>query len=384
MIQPHGGTLVHRVVEGANAEALRHRAQSLKKVPLRDREISDLYLIAIGGLSPLTGFMGEADYHGVVQGMKLASGLPWSVPVTAASTPALADTLSIGEEVALVDGDGSLLGTMTIQEKFGYDKNLEALKVYRTDDGKHPGVAKVYEAGEVLLGGPVQYLAGARVLEFPEYNLTPAQTRARFAAAGWNTVVAFQTRNPIHRAHEYLTKVALEIVDGLLIHPLVGETKADDIPAPVRMACYEALLNNYYPKDRVLLSVLPAAMRYAGPREAIHHCIMRKNYGATHFIVGRDHAGVGSYYGTYDAQQIFDEVDMASLGVQILKFENTFWCKRTEAMASTKTSPSSPEERVNLSGTKVRDMLRAGEQLPAEFSRPEVAKVLLAWAATLG
>ncbi|MCK6528382.1 sulfate adenylyltransferase [Myxococcota bacterium] len=381
MIEPHGGVLVDRMVRGEEAESVRARAPSLKEIRLRPREVSDLYLIAIGGLSPLTGFMGSGDYLAVVDQMTLTNGLPWSVPITASISTQDAAGIGLGEEVALKDESGRTLGVMIVEEKFGYDKAREARQVYRTEDGAHPGVAKVNEAGDVLVGGPVLCLADAFDVEFPDRNLTPAQTRALFAERGWRSIVAFQTRNPIHRAHEYLTKVALEIVDGLLIHPLVGETKSDDIPAPVRMRCYEALIEGYYPKDRVVLSVLPAAMRYAGPREAIHHCIMRKNYGCTHFIVGRDHAGVGSYYGTYDAQAIFDQVDMARLGVQILKFENTFWCRRTGAMASTKTSPSGPEDRVFLSGTKVREMLRNGQTLPEEFSRPAVAKVLLAWAA---
>jgi sulfate adenylyltransferase len=375
-IPPHGGKLINREVTGQRAEELARTAAELPVLRLSSRALSDLELLAIGGFSPLKGYMQSDDYSSVVESMQLASGLPWSVPVTLSATPDEAAGLKEGKKFALADESGQLLATMRLREKFSYDKQREAQQVYRTTDEAHPGVAALYAQGDVLLGGKVKVFRRPPGT-FPEFRLTPAQTRAAFADRGWRTVVGFQTRNPVHRAHEYIQKCALEIVDGLLLHPLVGDTKGDDIPADVRMKCYQVLLKNYYPQDRVLLSVLPAAMRYAGPREAIFHAIMRKNYGCTHFIVGRDHAGVGSYYGTYDAQLIFDEVDRAQLGIIPLMFEHTFFCRACEGMASAKTCPHAEEHRVTLSGTKVREMLVAGEEPPHEFSRPEVARVLI-------
>jgi len=321
--------------------------------------------------------MDAANYHAVLDAMTLSSGLPWSIPVVLPASEQEAAAFSAGDRVALVAPDGKIAATIDVTEIYDRDLARESQQVYRTEDDAHPGVAAVRALGSRYVGGPIQYVYGSDISGFPEANLTPAQTRKRFDEAGWRTVVAFQTRNPIHRAHEYLQKCALEMVDGLLVHPLVGDTKSDDIPAEIRMECYETILDLYYPADRTLLSVLPAAMRYAGPREAIFHAIIRRNYGCTHFIVGRDHAGVGDYYGTYDAQDIFDEVDAVLLGITPLKFEHAFWCKRTGQMASDKTTPSSPEERVFLSGTKVREMLVAGQRPPAEFTRPEVADVLM-------
>lgn len=375
-IAPHGGQLVNRIVTGTQREELLSKADFLPRVQLDERAVSDLQLISIGGFSPLTGFMGKADYDRVVEEMHLANGLPWSIPVTLSVSEAVAAPLQEGNLVRLDDMAGRYIGVLQLSEKYTYDKAREAVKVYRTDDEKHPGVAVVYRQGNVNLAGDIWLLERDPHPLFPTYQIDPARSRAAFQEKGWKTVVGFQTRNPIHRAHEYIIKCALETVDGLFLHPLVGATKEDDISADIRMRCYEIMLEHYFPNDRVILAINPAAMRYAGPREAIFHALIRKNYGCTHFIVGRDHAGVGDYYGTYDAQYIFDEFDPATLGIQPLKFEHAFYCKRTQGMATTKTSPSLPEERVHLSGTKVREMLRRGELPPPEFSRPEVAAEL--------
>jgi sulfate adenylyltransferase len=373
---PHGGTLVNRLLPADAVASAEESTQSLVKVPIGDRVQADLELIAIGGLSPLTGFMGQTDYRSVVDTMRLANGLPWTIPVVLDVEEDMGRGLRNGERVALVGEAEQIMAVLTVDEVYSFDAQAEARSVYLTEDDGHPGVAAVYARGGLLVSGEVDVL---RLPEhdFPELRLTPEQTRAHFAARGWRTVVGFQTRNPIHRAHEYLQKVALEIVDGLLVHPLVGATKSDDIPADVRIRCYEVLLENYYPRDRTLLSLLPAAMRYAGPREAIFHAIMRKNYGCSHFIVGRDHAGVGTYYGTYDAQEIFESFTGEELGIVPLKFENSFFCRACEGMASDKTCPHDGDVRVILSGTQVREMLARGEEPPHEFSRPEVARVLI-------
>jgi len=355
---------------------LQQRAGSLPQLEIGSRQLADLEMLAIGAYSPLAGFMNRADYLGSVKDMHLSNGLPWSVPITLSVTSEQAATLKEGSQVALVNPHGTLQAVMTIEEKFAYDKQLEASKVYRTTEEAHPGVAVLYRQGDILLGGPVRVVA-LQHQAFAKYRFSPTQSRQVFAERGWKRVVGFQTRNPVHRAHEYIQKCALETVDGLYLHPLVGDTKGDDIPAHVRMQCYEVLLENYYPADRVILGVLPAAMRYAGPREAIFHALMRKNYGCSHFIVGRDHAGVGNYYGTYDAQYIFAEFDPAKLGITPMFFDHTFFCRACDAMASSKTCPHGSDQHVTLSGTKVRQMLQAGEIPPREFSRPEVAKVLI-------
>jgi sulfate adenylyltransferase len=370
---PHGGELVDRVAWGEEAEEIRMRAPDLFALRLSQRQISDLALIANGALSPLIGFLGQSDYQRVIEDMSLANGLPWTIPVVLAVDAT--DAPGEGSEVALYDPQGTLWGILQVEELYPYDKRHEAREVYRTEDEAHPGVAAIYAQGDMLVGGPVTVLP--EVKPRAAHELSPAETRAEFVRRGWHTVVGFQTRNPVHRAHEHIQKCALEIVDGLLLHPLVGETKSDDIPAGVRMRCYEVLLANYYPQERVLLNILPAAMRYAGPREAIFHALVRKNYGCTHFIVGRDHAGVGSYYGTYDAQKLFDGFAPDALGITPLKFENSFYCKRCEGMASEKTCPHDRAERVELSGTAVRALLRAGTLPPPEFSRPEVARILI-------
>jgi len=375
---PHGGSLVNRVLRGEMRTAMQERAKTLRALQLSPMATSDLELISVGAFSPLPGFMGRADYERVVEEMRLTSGLVWSVPVTLPVEAETARAINEGSEVALKEGDRTL-GVMEVSEIYPYDKAREAEKVYRTGEEAHPGVARLHKQGDYLLGGEVWLVdwPNAAQTDFPEFRHTPMQARRMFAHRGWKRVVGFQTRNPIHRAHEYIQKTALEIVDGLFLHPLVGETKSDDIPADVRMASYQELLRDYYPADRVVLGVYPAAMRYAGPREAIFHAIARKNYGCTHFIVGRDHAGVGKYYGTYDAQRIFDNFRPEELGIIPLFFENTFFCKKCGGIVSSKTCPHDTSEHVVLSGTQVRQMLERGEALPVEFTRPEVSKVLI-------
>ncbi len=376
LITPHGGELVLNMAGEQEQAELRERSQSLPQVEVASRQLADLEMLAIGAYSPLRGFMTRADYVGSVDTMHLSNGLPWSVPISLPVSESQAESLQEGMQIALVNAHGTLQAVMTIEEKFGYDKEHEASKVYRTTEEAHPGVKVLYQQGGVLLGGPVRVVA-LQNQAFARYRFTPTQSRQQFVERGWKRVVGFQTRNPVHRAHEYIQKCALETVDGLYLHPLVGDTKGDDIPADVRMRCYEVLLENYYPADRVILGVLPAAMRYAGPREAIFHALMRKNYGCSHFIVGRDHAGVGNYYGTYDAHHIFAEFDPAKLGITPMFFDHTFFCRSCDSMASSKTCPHGSEHHVTLSGTKVRQMLQAGEIPPREFSRPEVAKVLI-------
>ncbi|EDX71374.1 sulfate adenylyltransferase [Coleofasciculus chthonoplastes PCC 7420] len=375
-IAPHGGQLINRIASEQQRSEFLEKADSLPRVQLDAWAASDLDLIAIGGFSPLTGFMEQGDYESVVDNMRLANGLPWSIPVTLSVNEDVAEPLKEGDLVRLDDQNGRFVGVLELTQKYRYDKKREAMNVYRTDEEKHPGVKVVYNQGDVNLAGPVWLLQRYPHPLFPKYQIDPAQSRTLFKERGWKTVVGFQTRNPIHRAHEYIIKCALEIVDGLFLHPLVGATKSDDIPADVRMRCYEIMMDNYFPQNQVILAINPAAMRYAGPREAIFHAIVRKNYGCTHFIVGRDHAGVGDYYGTYDAQHIFEEFEPDELGIIPLKFEHAFYCEVTETMATAKTSPSTPDQRIHLSGTKVRELLRKGELPPPQFSRPLVAAEL--------
>lgn len=375
-IAPHGGTLINRIVTEEQKADFLAQADSLPRVKLDKRATSDLVMIAIGGFSPISGFMEEADYKGVVDDMRMADGTVWSVPVTLSVTEEIAAPLKEGSLIRLDNPEGKFVGVLELTQKYTYNKAHEAINVYRTDEDKHPGVKVIYDQGAVNLAGPVWLLEREAHPLFPDYQIDPAASREMFRERGWKTVVGFQTRNPIHRAHEYIIKCALEIVDGLFLHPLVGATKSDDIPADVRMRCYEIMMENYFPQDRVILAINPSAMRYAGPREAIFHALIRKNYGCTHFIVGRDHAGVGDYYGTYDAQEIFDQFKPEELGITPLKFEHAFYCTRTEQMATAKTSPATKEERIHLSGTKVRAMLREGKTPPPQFSRPKVAEEL--------
>jgi sulfate adenylyltransferase len=365
LIRPHGGVLVPLAGERPDD------VDSLETVSLTSRELSDLDMLASGALSPLSGFMGKADYEGVVESMRLANGLPWALPVCLAVAEAPS-----GDRVALTDESGRRLAVLEVEDVYDYDREREAERCFRTTDDEHPGVARLYGQHGSYLAGQVTVFERAEP-GFPELHKDPAATRALFAERGWKRVVGFQTRNPIHRAHEYLTKCALETVDGLLIHPLVGETKSDDVPAAVRVDAYRILTDGYYPSDRVVVSAFPAAMRYAGPREAIWHAICRKNYGCSHFIVGRDHAGVGSYYGTYDAQLIFDEFEPHELDIEPMFFEHSFWCKVCGQMATAKTCPHGGDDHVFLSGTKVRELLSEGKLPPEEFTRPEVAEVLI-------
>jgi len=376
LIKPHGGKLVDREVTGSERERLIQAAVDMPALRLNARDISELEMIAIGAYSPLEGFLDRSDYNSVCVRMRLTNGVAWPIPVTLSITNEQASTFRQFQDVALYQDD-HLLAILHLAEKYRYYKEREAELVYRTTDAAHPGVRTLYNQGEWLLGGKISLVNLPLNPTFPAYRRDPAKTRALFQERGWRRVVAFQTRNPVHRAHEYIQKCALEIADGLLLHPLVGETKADDVPADVRLESYEAILANYYPAARTILSILPAAMRYAGPREAVFHALIRKNYGCSHFIVGRDHAGVGNYYGTYDAHHIFDEFKPEELGITPLFFDHTFYCRSCGAMASSKTCPHETAEHVTLSGTKVREMLSVGQVPPVEFTRPEVARVLI-------
>jgi sulfate adenylyltransferase/3'-phosphoadenosine 5'-phosphosulfate synthase len=363
-----------RLAVGAGLDQLREESRTLPSLDLDPRQTSDAGMLGVGALAPLQGFMGAADYAAVVAGGRLQGGQPFTIPVVLRLHDLTMERLRGASRVALRSA-GKPIAILEVTDVYTTDPATEALSVYGTDDGAHPGVRLLESSGRWAIGGPVTALERPST-GFPDYDLTPLEVRRLIAERGWQTTVGFQTRNPVHRAHEYLQKVALENIDGLLLHPLVGETKSDDIPADVRMACYEALLDGYYPKQRVLLATNPAWMRYAGPKEAVFHALIRRNYGCTHFIVGRDHAGVGSYYDTYAAHRIFDEYGPDELGIEILRFEHAFYCRACGGMASTRTCPHPASDHAVLSGTRVRELLALGEPLPAEFSRPEVAALL--------
>ncbi|MBT7351272.1 MAG: sulfate adenylyltransferase [Phycisphaerae bacterium] len=384
LVPPHGGTLINRIVSETQAATLREEAANLPRIELSSKQACDLEMIAIGAFSPLTGYVGKADFDSICNEMRLANGTVFPIPVTLAVDETVKGTLSEGGRAALHHADGTLLAVMDVAELYDHNRDIEMDGVFRTRDEAHPGVKAIMDEGDCLVGGDIHVLTVTPEHEpgeqFTEYRLAPAATRAAFEAKGWSTVAAFQTRNPIHRAHEYLCKCATEICDGLLIHPLVGETKPGDIPADVRMKCYETIIENYFVPEFTMLSVMPAAMRYAGPREAVLHAVVRQNYGVSHFIVGRDHAGVGDYYGTYDAQQIFNDLNEGDLAVTPLKFEHAAWSNKAQGMVSAKTFPKIKGDQIFLSGTKVRELLAEGKRPPAEFSRPEVADVLIEWA----
>jgi sulfate adenylyltransferase len=379
LIPPHGGELRPLLLRDAALEEARDRARSLPQIRMTTRERDDLIMMGIGAFSPLEGFMGKVDWTGVCDQMRLGNGVFWPIPITLSTNQEVSQRVKEGQEVALVDGENNeLMGSMVVEEKYGVDKGYECRQVFKTADANHPGVAKVHAQGELNLAGPVKVFSEG---EYPEkfrgIYARPEETRTLFEERGWRTIVALQLRNPMHRSHEYLAKIALEVFDGVFIHQLIGKLKPGDIPAEVRVRCIDVLVEHYFPKGRVVNKVYPMEMRYAGPREALLHALFRQNYGASHMIVGRDHAGVGNYYGPFDAQKIFDEIPKDALAIKILPIDWTFYCYKCGGMASFKTCPHGQEDHLMLSGTRLRETLSRGEMPPAEFSRPEVLKILM-------
>jgi len=386
LVKPHGAdALKILLLEGNALVEARARAAGLPQVRLASREVGDLIMLGIGGFTPLDGFMGEADWRGACDDMRLANGLFWPIPITLSTDVGTADGLAIGAEVALVDGEsGELMGTLRVTEKYRIDKAHECRQVFRTTDPAHPGVKLVLEQGDINLAGPVQVFSqGEFPGKYPDIYMTPAETRALFDSKGWSTVAAFQTRNPMHRSHEYLAKIAIEICDGVLVHSLLGKLKPGDIPAEVRQEAIGVLLDKYFVANTVVQSGYPLDMRYAGPREALLHALFRQNYGCSHLIVGRDHAGVGEYYGPFDAHHIFDEIPADALLTKPLKIDWTFWCHACGTMASERTCPHDAAQRVLVSGTKLRKALSEGGEVDPQFSRPEVLEVLRRYYAAL-
>ncbi|HUL65411.1 MAG TPA: sulfate adenylyltransferase [Burkholderiaceae bacterium] len=379
LVNPHGGgELRPLLLEPEARQAELARAQTLPRVPVSSRERGDLIMLGIGGFTPLDGFMTHADWESVCDGMRLTSGVFWPIPITLSAEPVAASGYRTGQDVALVDAqDGTILATMCVTEKYSIDKAHECATIFRTTDLEHPGVKLVMEQPVVNLAGPVKVLSlGGFPEKYGALFMTPAQTRALFTSLGWSRIAAFQTRNPMHRSHEYLVKVAIEVCDGVLVHSLLGAVKPGDIPAEVRTRAIARLAERYFVKSTVVQSGYPLDMRYAGPREALLHALFRQNYGCSHLIVGRDHAGVGSYYGPFDAHHIFDQIPKGSLETQPLKIDWTFWCYRCGGMASARTCPHQESDRLLVSGTKLRKWLSEGEDVPPEFSRPEVLEVL--------
>jgi sulfate adenylyltransferase len=376
LIAPHGGRLIELLVRGSERESLLHQARSLPSLTLDEWELSDVELFAIGAISPLSGFMTQPDYEAVLERTRLADGTVWPIPITLGVAESEADAWKEGGAIALKAHTGEVAAILHQPELYPVNRLVEAKIIFGTTDTSHPGVARLLQQGPYNVGGKLSVLNDPQHEDFLQHRLTPAQTRQEFRRRGWQQVVGFQTRNPIHRAHEYLLRCGLELTDGLMIHPIVGQTKGDDLPASVRMRCYEALIEGYLPKERVLLVVNPASMRYAGPKEAIFHAIIRQNYGCSHFIVGRDHAGVGKFYGPFDAQKIFERFTQQELAVTPLCFDNAFYCKLCQGMATVKTCPHPLPERISLSGTAVRQMLAEGKSPPPEFTRPEISEIL--------